>query len=191
MQNIKNIFAALVIAVAVLLTISTANAQKQKRQQIDAVAMGTSTQMGRVISVKLIINEYSTAEDRSALLQAFKERGSEGLTNAVSKMNSKGRISVTGTLGYDVNFIRNYPQPDGTTRIRFVTDRPITFGEAWSGTRSMDYSLSMGEIILSPDKKKSTGMIYPLSMLKLEKGNELGLETYQNPWKLVNIRISN
>lgn len=188
MQNIKNIFAAIVIAAVVLLTISTANAQ---RQQIDAVAMGTSTQMGRVVSVKLIINEYSSDEDRMVLLQAFKERGSQGLTNAVSKMNSKGRISLTGTLGFDVNFIRNYPQPDGTTRIRFVTDRPITFGEAWSGTRSMDYSLSMGEIILSPDKKKSTGVIYPLSMLKLENGNELGLETYQNPWKLVNIRVSN
>ena len=165
------------------------SAQKQKSIFIQATAMGTSYQLGRMVSVDLRISEYSTEEDKTALLQAFTEKGSEGLANALHKMKAKGRLAITGTLGFDVNFIRKFAMPDGSTKYRFVTDRPISFGEAWSSSRSMDYNLSMGEIIISKDKKKSTGTIYPAAQFKLDKERELTIETYNNPWKLVNIML--
>jgi outer membrane protein assembly factor BamB len=124
-----------------------------KRIFIQGNAMGTSTQLGRLFSINIWINELSTAEDQKILLDAFKAKGNEGLVNAVSKMSSKGRIAITGTVGYDVNYIRRFKQPDGTTMLRMVTDRPITFGEAWSDTRSSDYNLSAVEIIVALDKK--------------------------------------
>jgi len=181
-------------AVLVLAVLTVGKASAQKREYVQATAMGTSTQMGRMVSVNFIINEYSTAEDRSVLMQAFSESGSEGLVNALEKMNSKGRISLTGTLGYDVNFIRDVRLPDGTRMIRFVTDRAIRFGEAWSSTRSLDYALSLGEIVIKPKKgsKKGeiTGSLFPAAKLKLNSENEITIESYQNPWKLVNIKIS-
>jgi hypothetical protein len=152
--------------------------------------MGTSYQLGRVVSVDFRINEYSTMEERNALLQAFQDKGSEGLANALDKMKSKGRISITGTLGFDVNFIRSIDMPDGSRVIRFVTDRPIHFGEVWSSSRSMDYALSMGEIIISPVKGKTTGKLFPAAKFTLDKEKELTIETYQNPWNLTNIRVS-
>lgn len=194
MQNLgKGIWITpLVLLMLTVMTVS--NAHAQKREYVQATAMGTSTQMGRLVNVNFIINEYSTAEDRTILLQAFKEDGSEGLANALEKMNSKGRISLTGTLGYDVNFIRDVRMADGTRVIRFVTDRPIRFGEAWSSTRSMDYALSLGEIVVKPKKgsKKGeiTGSLFPAAKLKLNDENEITIETYQNPWKLVNVKIS-
>ena len=96
-------------------------------------------------------------------------------------------MSITGTLGYDVAYIRQWQQPDGSTKYRLVTNRPITFGEAWSDSRSMDYSLSGVEIVMYPDKKKNSGTLLPAVQLKMNKENQLELETYQNPWKLVNI----
>ena len=193
MKNLKHFaILSLIFLGGLTLAVSEIVAQgEHKREYVEAVAMGTSTQLGRVVRVQLIINDFSTDDDRAALLQAFQEKGSKGLTNALDKMSSKGRISITGTLGFDVNFIRSISMPDGTRRIRFVTDRPIAFGEAWSSSRSMDYSLSMGEIIISPVKDKSTGAVYPVAMFKLEKDNELGIETYQNPWKLTNVKLSN
>jgi hypothetical protein len=166
----------------------TSAQEREKKLYIQATAMGTSTQLGRVISINIIIDDYSTPEERAVLLQAFDEGRSEGLANALDKMRSKGRISITGTIGYDVNFIRVIDMPDGSRRIRFVTDRPILFGEVWSSTRSRDYSLSMGDFIISPTKDKSEGTIYPVAKFIIEKG-ELGIETYQNPWKLTNIRV--
>lgn len=171
-----------------LLTISLGPAQKlPKHIYIQASAMGTSTQMGRVVSVNLIIEELSSDEERAGLLEAFQQKGNEGLVNALHKMKSKGRMSITGTLGYDVAYIKLFPQPDGTTILRMVTDRPLRFGEVWADSRSSDYEVSGVEIVINKDKKKHTGTLFPACRLKMNKQNELELELYQNPWKLVNI----
>lgn len=156
---------------------------------IQAMAMGQSQQLGQSFSVNIIIEEFSTPDDQKILLDAFNEKKNEGLVNALSKMRSKGRIAITGTLGYDVNYIREFKMPDGGTKIRLVTDRPITFGEVWSSSRSMDYSLSGAEIILSADKKKNTGMLAPACQFKIDKENQLQLELLQNEWKMHDVRL--
>lgn len=180
---------AAVTAILLAMAIGTVSAQKKLNLQISATAMGTSTQLGRVVNVDIRINEYSTAADQKALLEAFNESRSEGLINAVEKMSSKGRIAVTGTLGFDLKYIRLFQMKDGSRMIRFVTDRPISFAEHWGSSRSMDYELSMGEIILSKAKGKSKGTLMPRAKFKLNKDKGLEIETYQNPWNLVSIRV--
>lgn len=66
--------------------------------------MGTSTQMGRLGNVKFRFCNFSTPEDRQALLAAFQKGKSQGLTRALEKMPSSGRISLSSTLGYDLAF---------------------------------------------------------------------------------------
>lgn len=172
----------------ILLTSTLGSAQKlPKKIYIQAQAMGTSTQLGRNANITLIINELSTDAERAGLIEAFQQKGNEGLVNALSKMKSKGRMSVTGTLGYDIAYAKYFPQPDGTSVLRLVTDRPLRFGEVWADTRSADYELSGVEIVIGKDKKKATGTLYPAARLKMNKKNELELELFQNPWKLVNI----
>ncbi|HEX3101869.1 MAG TPA: hypothetical protein VHQ01_08760 [Pyrinomonadaceae bacterium] len=174
---------------AAILIIGSINASAQKKLHISTNAMGTSTQLGRLVSIDIRVNSYSTADDQKALLEAFGEYGSQGLTNAVEKMSSKGRIAITGTVGYDLNYIREFKMPDGTRKIRFITDRPIAFAEHWGSTRSTDYSLSMGEVIISHKKGKSTGTLLPAAKFRLDKDKELEIETFQNPWNLTNIII--
>jgi hypothetical protein len=149
--------------------------------------MGQSTQMGQTFGVTVNIAEYSTLEERQVLIEAFDKAGSEGLFNALNKMPSKGRISITGTLGYDISFVRKIPTGDGF-KIRVLTNRPIRFGEAWVNGRSMDYNLSALEFDLVNEKDKSTGVLMPACQFKIDKKtNELVVENFQNPWKLVNI----
>ena len=169
----------------------TPKPQKSKPEYIQATAEGTSTQLGRMAEVTIIINEYSTADDQKVLIEAFEEKKNEGLNHALDKMKAKGRIAITGTLGYDLNYIRQFQMPDGSRKIRFVTDRPITFGEAWSSSRSMDYSLSGGEVIFSKEKGKSSGTLLPACEFKLDKEKHLEIEALQNPWKLLNIMVRN
>jgi hypothetical protein len=164
-------------------------ATRNKPIHIQAQAFGQAQQLGRSFGVDIIIQEYSTAADQKALLEAFSAKQNEGLVNALSKMKSKGRISVTGTLGYDVAYIRNFPQPDGTTKLRMVTNRPIRFGEAWYDSRSMDYSLSGVEVVLSHDKKKNSGTLLPACEFKVDKRGQLEIELLQNAWRLGNVRI--
>ena len=164
-------------------------ATRQKPITIQAQAFGEAQQLGRNFGVDIIIEDYSTADDQKALLEAFNAKQNEGLVNALSKMKSKGRISVTGTLGYDVAYIRKFPQPDGTTKLRIVTNRPIRFGEAWSDSRSMDYSLSGLEVILSTEEKKNSGTLLPACQFKIDKEGQLQIELLQNAWRLANVRI--
>lgn len=156
-------------------------------ETIDAQAMGTSTQLGKSVGIKLTINNYSTPADKQVLVDAFKKGQSQGLSKALEKMPSVGRIAITGTLGYDVAYIRVIPTPTGRT-IRFATNRLIRFAEAYYNTQSKDFDLTFGEInINDKDKKKSGGVLYPASQLIINSKGELQVELRQNPWNLVNI----
>src|SRR5690348_5616586 len=93
-------------AAMMTMLVSISSGQERRREYITAIAQGTSQQLGSMINVTIIINDVSTAEDQKILIDAFRAGGSRGLANAVDKMPSKGRISVTGTVGYDLNYIR-------------------------------------------------------------------------------------
>src|SRR5271157_5211258 len=158
-----------------------------KNETIEASAMGTSTQLGEVVGVSVEIYDFSTPEDRQVLVQAFEKGQNNGLVNALSKMKAVGHCSITGTLGYDVSFIRMIPTPTGR-KIRFVTNRLLRFGEVYADTQTQSYNLTAGEFELNDqDKSQSTGVLYPLCQLAIDKQGELQIQLNQNPWKLVNI----
>jgi hypothetical protein len=161
--------------------------QRGSTETIDATAFGSSTQLGRNFGVKIIIYEFSSPEDRDILVQAFQQGQNDGLVNALEKMKSVGRITIPGTLGYDLSFIREIVTPTGRT-IRFVTNRKIAFGEAYWNTQTKSFNLTAGEINLNDnDKSKSEGVLFPAAQLIVNKEGELQFELNQNAWKLTNI----
>ena len=137
--------------------------------------MGTSTQIGTERQRHPLINELTTDEERAGLLEAFQEKGNEGLVNALEKMKSKGRMAVTGTLGYDVAYAKIFPQPDGSTVLRMVTDRPLLFGEKWASTRSADYELAGVEIVIGKDKKAKSGHALPCCSAQAKQKERSGI----------------
>jgi hypothetical protein len=160
---------------------------REKYETIDATAYGTSTQLGRNVGVTVIIYEFSTPEDRDILVEAFQKGQNQGLVNALQKMKAVGRIQIPGTLGYDLSFIRLIQTPTGRT-IRFVTNRKISFGEAYANTQSQSFDLTAGELQLNDqDKSKSGGVLYPACQFTINKDGELQIELNQNAWRLSNI----
>jgi len=85
-----------------------AGAQDQpKRETIQATAMGQQRASGKMFHVTVNIESYSTPEDQKMLIDAFASGGHNALVNTLSKMKSKGRVAITGTLGYQIAYIRN------------------------------------------------------------------------------------
>jgi hypothetical protein len=181
-------YGGLLVATLLLTAVTLAlSADERKVGTIDATAMGTSTQLGQNVSVKITIYEFSTEEDRQVLIEAFKQGQNQGLVNALTKMKAVGRIAITGTLGYDLSFIRLIPSPTGR-KIRFVTNRELRFGEVYYNTQTTAYNLTAGELDLNDaDKDKSSGVLYPAAQLVINKEGQLEIQLNQNPWKLVNI----
>src|SRR5271169_1444687 len=182
----KNSKTALAVVLLVAM-ISLPGFARDKNETIDATAYGTSTQLGRNVGVTLIIYEWSTPEDRQILLDAFQKGQNQGLVNALEKMKAVGRIQIPGTLGYDVSFIRLITTPTGRT-IKFVTNRKISFGEAYTDSQTQSFNLTAGQLELNDqDKSKSTGVLYPAAQFVINKDGEMQLDLNQNPWRLSNI----
>ena len=164
--------------------------QGQNRITIQANAKGTSTQLGQIVAIKVLIEGVSPPEDREAIIAGFKKNGTDGMRDALEKLKPKGRISPTRSVGNDIKYIRELPAPAGQRRFRLVTDRNLAFAEVRNSTRSSDYSVGAMEVTISKDGKEGSGTVLPACRLKLnKKTNELEIETYQNPWKLENFMI--
>jgi hypothetical protein len=186
MNTASKLLKVAVAVLAVMAMTCVTGVARDKNETIDATAYGTSTQLGRNIGVTLIIYEWSTPEDRQVLVEAFQKGQNQGLVNALGKMKAVGRINIPGTLGYDVSFIRLIPTSTGR-KIRFVTNRKITFGEAYSDSQSQSFDLTAGEMDLNDqDKSKSTGVLYPACQFTINKDGELQIELNQNAWRLSN-----
>jgi hypothetical protein len=180
-------YCGLLLAFLLSGVIHASSQDDKKIETIDATAMGTSTQLGHTVGVKITIYQYSTPEDRQVLVDAFKKGQQPGLVKALQDMKSVGRIAIPGTLGYDISYIALIPTPTGR-KIRFVTNRVIQFAEAYYNTQSTAFDLTAGEFDLNDaDNKKSAGVLYPAAQLIINNKGELQFDLRKNPWNLTNI----
>jgi hypothetical protein len=181
-------YGSFLLAILLLTAVTLANSQEDKKiETIDATARGTSTQSGRTVSVKVIISQFSTEEDRAVLVDAFKKGQNQGLVDALSKMKPAGRIAITGTVGSDLAYIRLI-RTDTGRKIRFATNRQILFGEAYRNSTTTAFNLTAGEFDLNDsDKKKSAGVLYPAAQLVINKDGQLEFQLNKNHWELVGI----
>jgi hypothetical protein len=171
----------------VLAAFPALSARHDKYETLEATAMGTGTQMGQNAGISVEIYDYSTPEERQILVDAFNKGQNQGLVNALTKMRAVGHISVTGTIGYDLAFVRMIPTPTGR-KIRFVTNRMLRFGEVWADSQSTAFNLTGGEFdINETDRSKSTGVLYPECQLAIDKQGQLQIQLTQNPWNLVDV----
>lgn len=174
----------------ILLFIAAAaiGSRAQEREVIQANAFGTQLAAGRVFGITIHIESYSTPEDQKELIEAFQKGGNDALADKVSKMKSRGRVAITGQVGYQIAYIRNIPGKGGRT-IRLMTDRPINIGETFSYQRSREYNLTLMEIHINEDPKKSKGsLVIGGKFMVDKKTNQIIFETYRNtPYRLENI----
>lgn len=165
-------------------------ASEQGRMTIQATAMGTSTQLGKIANVNIYIEAYSTQDDRKTLIEAFKKRGQDGLFDALQDMKPKGRVRFSsGGVGNDVKYIIELPSKNGR-RLRLITDRNLSFRELYNSNRNVDYNVGAIELNLTPDGKGSGTVLPAVKLTVNKKKNQVEIETFQNPWNLSNFSIS-
>jgi hypothetical protein len=174
--------------VAALMLMSSSYSDDDKRETIQAQAFGTGTMASYNFGITIRIEDYSTPAEQKALIDAFKKGGHDEMVKVLTKMKGKGRVSVTGQVGYQIAYIRNIPTKTGRT-IRLMTDRPINFAEASNSFRSRDYDLTLMEVHLNNDKDKSTGNMILGGRFKVNKKNQqIEFESYHSmPWRLAGI----
>ncbi|MGB9245999.1 MAG: hypothetical protein WCC03_21825 [Candidatus Acidiferrales bacterium] len=187
LPRIRKIMVGALLGVGLLVSIAASSQERSKPEIIQGVITGTGLQAGQLTNFTLVIYEFSTPDDKQILVDAFQKSQNMGLFNALTKMRAVGRVAITGTLGYDVKYIRWFPTPAGRS-IRFVTDRKISMAEAWGDSRSQEYNLSGGILEMDDSEmKKSSGVVYGAAKLAMKDG-EMSIDLANNPWKVASMR---
>jgi hypothetical protein len=159
-------------------------------RQFAATAVGQAGSMaGRTFGLNIYITGWTTNQQVKDYISVLKEKGPDGLVNAMEKTSDVGRLSPTGFVGSGFRFARYRPTANGGLHIVMVTNRPMSFGELYRGGRSTDYQF--GIVVLDVAKNgKGTGLLAPVCKIKFNKKNDLEIENFgQKPFRLANVYL--
>ena len=167
---------------------ATSNAPKTRIDKYSAtLTIVSGPGAGTVRPITIYISNYSTEAEANMLSNAFADGGSKTLFRALTKLKVKGSIAPTGSVGYQIRFIRAVDTPTGR-KITMLTDRPIGFLEAYYGTRSKDYQYGLVELNLD-DNGKGEGTLIYAAKVKGMRGETVEVENFGiEPARVLNIR---
>lgn len=159
-------------------------------ERLTAFAVDMSNMAGRDRSaiVDIVIERWSTDQERDQLRAALREGGPDGLLRALQKVKDAGYIRSAGSLGYPLRFARQIPRRDGGRRILIGTDRPISFLEARGRPQTIDYPFMLIDIRLGADGK-GEGKLMPLAKITEDPDHVVEIENYASePVRLMSVR---
>ena len=156
-----------------------------------AVSLGDVERVAGTAQVTVRIDRWSTDEDRAKLKDAVTEKGDGALLSALQRIKPVGKISTTGSLGWDIHYAHQVALASGARRIVFATDRPMSFWERTRGARSRDYEYLLGEVRVGPDGKGEGKLVARANVTYDSEGRTLTIENYDTqPIRLTNVRLT-
>ena len=143
---------------------------------------------GATANVTITINSYSSSEEVQNLHAMLIDRGPGVVLKALEKMKPKGRIAMTGTIGfYYFKVIMSVPSSNGR-RIVAAADRPISFLEQYYGTRSTDYKFGFMELDLDR-RDRGQGSLTYAAKVKVINSDKVEIENFGiEPIRLMGVR---
>ena len=176
-------------AVAVAMMTWAAPAGAQERFTAQAVNLSNVGNSGAVGMVDIIIERYSTEDERNRFLAALTERGNDGLLQAFQKAPSIGRVGPTGRLGFDIRYAVEMPGEDGGRQIVIASDRRMSFLEASNRPRTVDYPFTVVQLKLD-NAGKGEGKASVLTRIEADtRNNAIVLENFASrPVDLMGVR---
>jgi hypothetical protein len=155
-----------------------------------AFAVDTSnvTDRTRAGVIEIIINRWSSDQERDQLLAALREKGPDGLLRALQKVKEPvGYIRTPQSIGYPLGFARQTSAGEGR-RILIATDRPIGFLEATRQPRTVDYPFMLIDLRLGASGE-GEGKLLPLARITANDDHVVEIENYASePVRLTKVK---
>jgi hypothetical protein len=170
----------------------TPTEEPTKKDPLRFSAFNVSMPTGMAGVTEIAIERWTTKAERASLLALVEtaklgEGGQRKLLNALQKVKPRtGYIRTPNSIGWDLRYAVENHMDDGTRQIVIVTDKPVSFGAAASGSDVLDYPFTLIEMRMKPNDKGEGKMLAATSISV--KNNRLELENYgQEPVRLTSI----
>ena len=144
----------------------------------------------RAGALEIVIERWSTEEERDRLCATLIERGADALLSALQEVKPRaGYIRTSSSLGWDVQYAREEPLGDGGRRVIIATDRPLSFRELWNQPRSVDYDFTLAEIRLDKDGRGEGKLVAAAKISWNPETSTIEIENYGiEPVRLTDVR---
>jgi len=133
----------------------------------------------RATTLDIVIERWSTDDERKLILDTLIERAPEKLLDVVQDIKPRaGYIRTSTSLGWHIQFATQGELPGGGTRVVFATDRPMSFFESVNRPRSSQYEYMVGEIRLGRDGKGEGKLATAAKVRYDRKEGQIEIENY-------------
>ncbi len=154
-------------------------------------ALAINMERGTNGSMEIVVDRWSTDQDRDKLMSVLKKEGPEKLLDTLQGMPRMGYLRTPDSLGWDIRFARRIPGEDGGYRIVLLTDRRIGFWEAVNRPRSIDYPFTVIELRLNRDGEGEGKISLATKIIADGRSNIVTLENYTTqPVTLKNVKAT-
>ena len=98
------------------------------------------------------------ARERGQILEVIKgatggKPNNRKVAQELRGQKKTGYVWFAGKQGYPLRYARKFDMGDGKTQIILATDRPVSFGEVYSGSQAGDWDVTMMLLNLDKDGK--------------------------------------
>jgi hypothetical protein len=160
-------------------------------ERLTAFAVDMSNMASRAAAgtVDITIERWSTDQQRDQLRAALREGGTDALLRALQKIKDPaGYIRTPNSVGYPLRFARRVPMSGGGERIIIATDRPVSFLELRTGSRTTDYPFMVIDLRLNANGQ-GEGKLIPLAKITADEDHAVEIENYASePVRLTQVR---
>jgi len=139
--------------------------------------------------IEIVVDRWSTDAQRDKLMAVVVKDGPDKLLDTLQDLPRMGYFRAPGDVGIDIHFARKVALPEGGERVILVTDRRISFAEAATRPRSIDYPFTVIELRLNADGEGEGKMSVATKIVAETSHNIITLENYDTqPVMLKNVR---
>jgi hypothetical protein len=154
---------------------------------ISAGAPGNPAGVGRI---EIRVARWSTAGERSGLIEALTQHGQDALREALIDAKPVGTVRFNTELAYDLHYARALPDEEGGTRVFLATDRPMSVLEVWNQPRYSNYPFTLLELRFSRGGDISGSLVLAARVSADRDGRFITVENYATePIALTNVKV--
>jgi hypothetical protein len=142
-----------------------------------------------IVRLRMMIDRWSTDEEKKGLLAALKSGGTRGVVAAMDGMQA-GFLQIDDNLRWPIRIASTWKTDKGQ-KVRLATNRPIDYREILKGARTADYPIGIVEFIL-PAEGRGEGTLFAATQAGFDDQGRIevrSLPTNTGAQKMANVEI--